>query len=146
VELGRLDGKVGTRAVVKHNLPGAGFDLDQLNKLFAANGLTQTDMIALSGTRHATAISALFLGSRCHGSRRHLRPIPAAFVARRRRACPFQAGGRWACPASSHCGVQAFSLGMVPLGWFIHGVGQSMSIAGWLALRARSGCQPVARP
>ncbi|KAG2608217.1 peroxidase 16-like isoform X1 [Panicum virgatum] len=49
VELGRLDGKVGTRAVVKHRLPGAGFDLDQLNKLFAANGLTQTDMIALSG-------------------------------------------------------------------------------------------------
>ena len=56
VELGRLDGKVGTRAVVKHSLPGAGFDLDQLNTLFAANGLTQTDMIALSGTsasRHA---------------------------------------------------------------------------------------------
>jgi hypothetical protein len=50
VELGRLDGKVGTRAVVKHSLPGAGFDLDQLNTLFAANGLTQTDMIALSGT------------------------------------------------------------------------------------------------
>lgn len=49
VELGRFDGKVGTRAVVKHSLPGAGFDLDQLNKLFAANGLTQTDMIALSG-------------------------------------------------------------------------------------------------
>ena len=49
VELGRLDGKVGTRAIVKHSLPGAGFDLDQLNKLFAANGLTQTDMIALSG-------------------------------------------------------------------------------------------------
>ncbi|KAE8777991.1 class III peroxidase 90 precursor [Hordeum vulgare] len=49
VELGRLDGKVGTRAVVKHSLPGAGFTLDQLNKLFAVNGLTQTDMIALSG-------------------------------------------------------------------------------------------------
>uniref|UniRef100_A0A0D9WTM1 Peroxidase n=1 Tax=Leersia perrieri TaxID=77586 RepID=A0A0D9WTM1_9ORYZ len=49
VELGRLDGKVGTRAVVKHSLPGAAFDLDQLNKLFATNGLTQTDMIALSG-------------------------------------------------------------------------------------------------
>ena len=61
VELGRLDGKVGTRAVVKHSLPGAGFDLDQLNKLFAANGLTQTDMIALSGTRHAIAISASLL-------------------------------------------------------------------------------------
>ena len=49
VELGRLDGKVATRAIVKHSLPGAGFNLDQLNKLFAINGLTQTDMIALSG-------------------------------------------------------------------------------------------------
>jgi peroxidase len=49
VELGRLDGKVATRATVKHSLPGASLDLDQLNKLFAANGLTQTDMIALSG-------------------------------------------------------------------------------------------------
>ncbi|KAL6603225.1 hypothetical protein ACP70R_043586 [Stipagrostis hirtigluma subsp. patula] len=49
VELGRLDGRVGTRAAVKHSLPGPGFDLDQLNNLFAANGLTQTDMIALSG-------------------------------------------------------------------------------------------------
>uniref|UniRef100_A0ACD5UHN9 Uncharacterized protein n=1 Tax=Avena sativa TaxID=4498 RepID=A0ACD5UHN9_AVESA len=49
VELGRLDGKVGTRAVVKHSLPGPGNTLDQLNKLFALNGLTQTDMIALSG-------------------------------------------------------------------------------------------------
>jgi peroxidase len=50
VELGRLDGKVGTRAVVKHSLPGPGNNLDQLNKLFGFNGLTQTDMIALSGT------------------------------------------------------------------------------------------------
>lgn len=49
VELGRLDGKVGTKAVVKHSLPGPGNNLDQLNKLFATNGLTQTDMIALSG-------------------------------------------------------------------------------------------------
>jgi peroxidase len=50
VELGRLDGKVGTKAVVKHSLPGPGNNLDQLNKLFATNGLTQTDMIALSGS------------------------------------------------------------------------------------------------
>ena len=61
VELGRLDGKVGTRAVVKHSLPGAGFDLDQLNKLFAANGLTQTDMIALSGA--CASLPLLFLFS-----------------------------------------------------------------------------------
>jgi hypothetical protein len=50
VELGRLDGKTFNRAIVKHVLPGPGFNLDQLNSLFAQNGLTQTDMIALSGT------------------------------------------------------------------------------------------------
>jgi peroxidase len=49
VELGRLDGKSFSRAIVKHVLPGPGFNLDQLNALFAQNGLTQTDMIALSG-------------------------------------------------------------------------------------------------
>lgn len=59
VELGRLDGKVGTRAIVKHSLPGAGFNLDQLNKLFAINGLTQTDMIALSGTYVGRDFSAI---------------------------------------------------------------------------------------
>ncbi len=49
MELGRLDGKTFNRAIVKHVLPGPGFNLDQLNSLFASNGLTQTDMIALSG-------------------------------------------------------------------------------------------------
>ncbi|ONM12747.1 Peroxidase 16 [Zea mays] len=52
VELGRLDGKTFNRAIVKHVLPGPGFNLDQLNALFAQNGLTQTDMIALSGQPH----------------------------------------------------------------------------------------------
>jgi peroxidase len=56
VELGRLDGKVSTRAAVKYSLPGPGFNLDQLNALFSANGLTQTDMIALSGA-HTIGIS-----------------------------------------------------------------------------------------
>jgi peroxidase len=50
VELGRLDGRTFNRAIVKHVLPGPGFDLNQLNTLFASNGLTQFDMIALSGT------------------------------------------------------------------------------------------------
>nr|CAD1827578.1 unnamed protein product [Ananas comosus var. bracteatus] len=56
VELGRLDGKVSTRAIVKYSLPGPTFNLDQLNSLFAANGLTQTDMIALSGA-HTIGVS-----------------------------------------------------------------------------------------
>ncbi|CAL5014421.1 unnamed protein product [Urochloa decumbens] len=53
VELGRLDGKSFNRAIVKHVLPGPGFNLDQLNSLFAQNGLTQMDMIALSACRRA---------------------------------------------------------------------------------------------
>jgi len=61
VELGRLDGKTFNRAIVKHVLPGPGFNLDQLNYLFAQNGLTQTDMIALSGA--CASLPLLFLFS-----------------------------------------------------------------------------------
>ncbi|XP_057806744.1 LOW QUALITY PROTEIN: peroxidase 51-like [Salvia miltiorrhiza] len=48
VELGRLDGLSSTSASVEGNLPKPSFGLDQLNKMFASNGLSQTDMIALS--------------------------------------------------------------------------------------------------
>nr|XP_019706896.1 peroxidase 51-like [Elaeis guineensis] len=48
VELGRLDGLSSTADSVEGRLPQPEFDLTQLNTLFAANGLTQTDMIALS--------------------------------------------------------------------------------------------------
>ncbi|KAL0924819.1 hypothetical protein M5K25_005678 [Dendrobium thyrsiflorum] len=48
VELGRLDGLVSTAASVNGKLPQPTFNLNQLNSLFAANGLSQTDMIALS--------------------------------------------------------------------------------------------------
>ncbi|CAK9182313.1 unnamed protein product [Ilex paraguariensis] len=48
VELGRLDGLSSTASSVNGKLPQATFNLDQLNALFGANGLTQTDMIALS--------------------------------------------------------------------------------------------------
>lgn len=50
VELGRLDGLSSTSASVKGKLPQPTFNLNQLNSIFAANGLSQTDMIALSGT------------------------------------------------------------------------------------------------
>ncbi|XP_072953218.1 peroxidase 45-like [Typha angustifolia] len=49
VELGRIDGKISTKASVRHRLPHPDFNLDQLNSMFAVHGLTQTDMIALSG-------------------------------------------------------------------------------------------------
>ncbi|KDP35389.1 hypothetical protein JCGZ_10373 [Jatropha curcas] len=49
VELGRRDGRISTIASVQHKLPSPNFNLDQLNSMFASHGLTQTDMIALSG-------------------------------------------------------------------------------------------------
>ncbi|KAL5713653.1 peroxidase [Ranunculus cassubicifolius] len=48
VELGRRDGLTSTSASVTGNLPKPTFNLDQLNAMFAANGLDQADMIALS--------------------------------------------------------------------------------------------------
>ncbi|KAG2631254.1 peroxidase 35-like [Panicum virgatum] len=48
VELGRLDGLNSTKSSVDGKLPAPFFNLDQLNKIFAANGLSQADMIALS--------------------------------------------------------------------------------------------------
>lgn len=49
VELGRLDGLSSTASSVDGKLPPPSFNLDQLTSLFAANNLSQTDMIALSG-------------------------------------------------------------------------------------------------
>jgi peroxidase len=49
VELGRLDGLVSKATNVEGKLPKPTFNLVQLNSMFAANGLSQMDMIALSG-------------------------------------------------------------------------------------------------
>ncbi|KAJ4830500.1 Peroxidase 45 [Turnera subulata] len=49
VELGRRDGRISTIASVQNKLPHPEFNLDQLNAMFNPHGLTQTDMIALSG-------------------------------------------------------------------------------------------------
>ncbi|KAK8604594.1 hypothetical protein V6N13_099530 [Hibiscus sabdariffa] len=49
VELGRRDGRISTKASVQRQLPHPNFNLDQLNSMFATHGLSQTDMIALSG-------------------------------------------------------------------------------------------------
>nr|AFF57838.1 peroxidase [Phaseolus vulgaris] len=49
VELGRRDGRISTIASVRRHLPHPEFNLDQLNSMFNVNGLSQIDMIALSG-------------------------------------------------------------------------------------------------
>lgn len=49
VELGRRDGLISMASRVEGNIPPPTFDLDQLNTLFFSKGLSQIDMIALSG-------------------------------------------------------------------------------------------------
>lgn len=51
VELGRLDGLSSKASSVEGKLPKPTFNLNQLNSMFASNGLSQTDMVALSGTQ-----------------------------------------------------------------------------------------------
>ncbi|OMO90622.1 Heme peroxidase, plant/fungal/bacterial [Corchorus olitorius] len=49
VELGRLDGRMSTKASVRHHLPGPDFKLGKLKAMFASHGLSLTDLVALSG-------------------------------------------------------------------------------------------------
>lgn len=49
MELGRLDGLSSTAASVGGKLPHPTDDVNQLTSLFAKNGLSLNDMIALSG-------------------------------------------------------------------------------------------------
>ncbi|XP_047152636.1 peroxidase 45-like [Vigna umbellata] len=49
VELGRLDGRVSTKGSVTDHIPDPDLKLEQLNQMFASHGLTQTDLVALSG-------------------------------------------------------------------------------------------------
>ncbi|CAK9326174.1 unnamed protein product [Citrullus colocynthis] len=49
VELGRRDGLISKASSVDRNLPSPNFDLNALTSMFARHGLSQTNMIALSG-------------------------------------------------------------------------------------------------
>ncbi|XP_042492817.1 peroxidase 16-like [Macadamia integrifolia] len=49
VELGRLDGTISTKSSVHSSIPLPTFSLDKLTSMFSATGLSQTDLVALSG-------------------------------------------------------------------------------------------------
>ncbi|KAK4767496.1 hypothetical protein SAY86_015246 [Trapa natans] len=59
VELGRLDGLSSTATSVNGKLPQPTFNLNQLNALFASHGLTQADMVALSGMTMSQGLRSL---------------------------------------------------------------------------------------
>ena len=88
VELGRLDGLRSTASSVDGKLAPPSSDLDQLTALFAANGLSRTDMVALSaghtvGFAHCGAFAGRIRGPSA--------PDPAlnrSLAARLRAWCP----------------------------------------------------------
>ncbi|KAG0631934.1 hypothetical protein M758_1G291600 [Ceratodon purpureus] len=49
VPAGRLDGRFSSAASASANIPDPAFDVGQLNNMFARKGLSQSDMIVLSG-------------------------------------------------------------------------------------------------
>lgn len=49
VELGRRDGRISTKASVRHQLPHPEFRVKKLKSMFASHGLSLTDLVALSG-------------------------------------------------------------------------------------------------
>ncbi|XP_040381318.1 peroxidase 45-like [Oryza brachyantha] len=86
VELGRHDGRVSTRDNVV--LPHASFNLHQLNAFFTGLGLSQTDMIALSGGHTFGAADCRFFQYRVGADP----SMDAAFASELRNTCGAGAG------------------------------------------------------
>ncbi|MED6196014.1 Peroxidase 51 [Stylosanthes scabra] len=76
VELGRYDGLKSRASDVNGKLPQPGFNLNQLNSLFASNGLTQTDMIALSGAHTVGFSHCNKFNNRIYNFKSHSRVDP----------------------------------------------------------------------
>ncbi|KAB1201368.1 Peroxidase 16 [Morella rubra] len=91
VELGRRDGRISTRRSVRHHLPRPDFKLDQLSSMFASHGLTQADLIALSGAHtigfsHCNRISKRIYHFK---TRNRIDPtLNLAYAKRLRQLCP----------------------------------------------------------
>ncbi|WOL01674.1 peroxidase 51 [Canna indica] len=66
VELGRLDGLRSTAASVNGRLPGPDSNVDQLTSLLAANGLSQFDMVALSGAHTVGLVHCKLFANRLY--------------------------------------------------------------------------------
>ncbi|XP_022133585.1 peroxidase 55-like [Momordica charantia] len=85
VELGRRDGRISKASSVDGNLPSPNFDLNRLTSIFAKNGLSQTDMIALSGAHTIGASHCNRFADRLFSSDPSLNP---AYAAQLKQACP----------------------------------------------------------
>uniref|UniRef100_A0A6N2MHQ9 Peroxidase n=1 Tax=Salix viminalis TaxID=40686 RepID=A0A6N2MHQ9_SALVM len=97
VELGRRDGRISTKASVQHSLPHPTFNLNQLNSMFASHGLSQTDMIALSGAHTLGFAHCGRFSNRIYGFSRTNRIDPTLnlqYAMQLRQMCPINVDPR----------------------------------------------------
>ncbi|KAG2639502.1 hypothetical protein PVAP13_2KG009400, partial [Panicum virgatum] len=88
VELGRLDGLSSRKSSVDRKLPAPFFNLDQLNKIFAANGLSQADMIALSAGHTVGLAHCGTFSGRLRGPSAPDPTLDRGYAARLQAECP----------------------------------------------------------
>ncbi|KAL8235075.1 hypothetical protein R6Q59_021175 [Mikania micrantha] len=94
VELGRRDGRISTKKSVQHKLPHADFNLDQLKTMFASHGLSQTDMIALSGAHTLGFSHCSQFAKRIHSKAGIDRTLNRQYALELRQMCPLNVDPR----------------------------------------------------
>ncbi|XP_062188612.1 peroxidase 51-like [Phragmites australis] len=88
VELGRLDGLSSTASSVNGKLPAPFFNLDQLTKIFATNGLSQADMIVLSAAHTGGLAHCGTFSGRIRGPTAPDPTMNRSYAARLQAECP----------------------------------------------------------
>ncbi|KAJ0673791.1 putative peroxidase [Helianthus annuus] len=94
VELGRRDGRVSTKNSVQQGLPQPHFKLDQLNSMFAKHGLSQTDMIALSGAHTLGFSHCSKFSKRIYNKKGIDRTLNRRYALQLRQMCPLRVDPR----------------------------------------------------
>ncbi|KAI3814731.1 hypothetical protein L1987_14375 [Smallanthus sonchifolius] len=90
VELGRRDGRISTKRSVQHSIPHPDFKLDQLNSMFSKHGLSQTDMIALSGAHTLGFSHCSKFKSRIFSKKGIDRTLNRQYALQLRQMCPLK--------------------------------------------------------
>ncbi|EEF51125.1 lignin-forming anionic peroxidase [Ricinus communis] len=89
VNLGRRDSTTASRSLADSNLPAFTDSLDRLTSLFGSKGLSQRDMVALSGAHTIGQAQCVTFRGRIYNN---ASDIDAGFAATRRSQCPAASG------------------------------------------------------